>query len=81
MNPYTALKKTASEWADKVTKRCRVRMWFYPSDRLDEVWSISALKERVAAANQLGYDVELVSREDGLHVEYVKKIPNRPYLF
>lgn len=46
---------------------------------MDCSWSLSNLAERVAAADQLGYDVVLKSDDSGLRVEYVAKIPSRPW--
>lgn len=78
-NPYTTLKNQFSDWVSKAINRRRVLMWTYPKNRLEEGWKLSDLSERVAAANQLGFEVVLKSSEAGLHVEYVAKVPERPW--
>lgn len=79
VNPYTSLKNRFSEWVSKAINRRRIHMWTYPRDKMDCSWSLSNLAERVAAADQLGYDVVLKSDDSGLRVEYVAKIPSRPW--
>ncbi len=78
-NPYTTLKNEFSEWVSRAINRRRTLMWTYPKERLSEGWRLTDLSERVAAAHQLGYEVHLKSSDTGLHVEYVPKLPERPW--
>lgn len=78
-NPYTAIKSRFAEWMTQAINRRRISMWHYPKAKLKETWSLSDLWERVAAAEQLGFDVELKATPEGLRVEYVKKLPPRPW--
>jgi len=78
-NPYNYLKAQFVEFVNSVTYRRRVRMWTYPKAKLSQGWSLVDLNERVASADQLGFDVQLRSTDDGLVVEYIAKIPTRPF--
>lgn len=78
VNPYETLKKEAQEWIRRALNPHRQSMWVYPKDKLGEGWALVDLAERVRAASQLGYRVELVWKDDGLHVEYVKRPPQTP---
>ncbi len=78
-NPYVTLKKEFSEWVSRAINRRRTLMWIYPKEKLPEGWRLTDLYERVAAADQLGYEVHLKTSETGLHVEYVPKLPERPW--
>jgi hypothetical protein len=78
-NPYTRLLESFREYVHKVTYRHRKTMWVYPKGRLNGSWNLTSLSERVAAADQLGYDVQLVNTDDGLGVVYVKRVPEAPY--
>jgi hypothetical protein len=80
VTPYQRLMNQFSAWANECIMRGRISMWRYPKDKLSETnWRLADLWERVAAADQLGYDVQLSAKDDGLHVEYVKKLPKRPW--
>jgi hypothetical protein len=81
INPYTRLKEIGTEWANKIRFRDQRGMWFYPKKRLHEGWSLDDLYERVSAAEQLGYVVELKATEDGLEVVYLKELPPTPFEF
>jgi len=77
--PYQRLMEQFCQWANECTHRGRVDMWRYPKDKLGERWTLGDLWERTAAAEQLGYDVQLSANKDGLLVQYVKKLPKRPW--
>ena len=80
VNPYTALKQSCRNWARQVLSPRCIGMWSYPAARLRDGWSLLDLKERVAAADQLGYDVRLrVDGDGGLVVQYVKRPPDPPW--
>lgn len=81
ITPYQRLLADAQKFALAVNIRTRKLMWFYPKEKLGASWSLKNLAERTAAAEQLGYDVQLVNKDDGLHVYYVKKLPDRPWSF
>lgn len=82
-NPYTELKREACDWIRKAMNPQRVAMWSYPKESLrqDQGWRLDELAERVRAADQLGYDVRLLWKDDGLHVQYVKRMPDVPHWY
>ena len=57
-----------------------IGMWSYPAASIKTAtWSLFDLSQRVQAAEQLGYGVQLRwSETDGLVVEYVEKPPSPP---
>lgn len=73
--PYQRLAEDFAAYKTKVVYPRRVGMWSYPKARLSEGWSLLDLYERAKAAEQLGYDVILLPKDDGLHVQYVQKRP------
>jgi len=81
ITPYQRLLGDAQNFANSVALRGKKQMWHYPANRLHEHWNLRDLAQRVAAADQLGYDVQIVNQEDGLYVYYVKKLPVRPWSF
>lgn len=81
INPYTTLKNIGIEWADKIKYRHKVEMWHYTTKQLTDHYDLKQLWERVAAAGQLGYDVELEAKGDGLYVYYIKNMPTTPWEF
>ena len=79
-NPYKRLLDDIKDWCRQVQHRHSREMFIYPKDRLGEVWSLVDLYERVAAAEQLGYDVHIVADSTrGLVTRYIKKVPPTPY--
>ena len=52
-------------------------MFFFNSGDIEKVWSISDVYERTVAANDLGYDVFLVTTPDpkSLTIQYRKRPP------
>lgn len=83
INPYDRLKQEAKKWALKVAYPLRKTMWRYPKADLlrDGGWHLADLWERVAAAEQLGWRVELTASDEGLVVTYVKKHEDAPWEF
>lgn len=81
ITPYQRLLDDAQKFASAVEYRARKLMWSYPKEKLGASWTLKDLAERTAAAEQLGYDVQIVNKDDGLHVYYVKKLPDRPWSF
>lgn len=77
--PYQMLLEDIKAWCRKVRYRDERGMWTYPKDKLDEGWDLTHLYERTKAAEQLGYDTQLVAADTGLVVRYVKKLPEIPY--
>jgi hypothetical protein len=49
-------------------------MWAYPRNRLSEGWDMVSLDHRIKAADQLGYDVQVTSTDEGVRVLYVKRV-------
>jgi hypothetical protein len=79
INPYTTLKDKFRKFADACEYRKPKTMWMYPKEKLGNNWSLKDLFERVAAADQIGFDVGLFATDEGLVVKYLKKIPERPW--
>lgn len=80
VNPYVALRDRCSEWARKVIYPRTLTMFVYPAEKLSSTWRLDDVKERVAAANTLGYDVCIVIRDNGsLEMQYRKRPGNPPY--
>lgn len=78
VNPYVSLRDRCSKWARKVLYPDT--MFVYPAEKLSLSWRLDDVKERVAAANTLGYDVCLVVRENGsLEMQYRKRPGAPPY--
>ena len=50
-------------------------MWRYTRRNLSDSWVLSDLYQRVAAAEQIGYEVVLKAEDEGLSVWYRKKPP------
>lgn len=81
-NPYTRLVESARQFAFNVKYRHRREMFRYPEATTQKGYRLDDLYQRVAAADQLGYDVELKCTEKGeLVVQYVKRIADAPYPF
>jgi hypothetical protein len=77
--PYQRMLEDFREYAMKVRSARRVLMWVYPKDRLNNSWTLGDLNERVKAADQLGYDVIVEAKDEGLRVVYRKRAPEAPY--
>jgi hypothetical protein len=73
VTPYDRLIRAVRRYVSSVLYPKKKTMWVYPKDKLSQGWSLSDLYERVAAADQLGYDVRLRIGETGLVVEYVER--------
>jgi hypothetical protein len=79
INPYDRLLGEIKEFCSKLKYPHTKLMWRYPKEKLDNQWTLSDLWQRTSAATQLGYDVVLTATDEGLLVEYKKKIPVIPY--
>jgi hypothetical protein len=81
-NPYSRLVKEARQFAFDVKYRRRKTMWTYPKTTEAKAWRLDDLYQRIAAADQLGWDVQLTTDSDGgVVVQYVKRAPEAPYPF
>ncbi len=78
-NPYESLLDDFRAYHHKVQYPQRREMWTYPKAKLRESWSLAELHERVAAANQIGYDVVLEATDEGLKVIYRQRPPESPH--
>jgi hypothetical protein len=79
ITPYIRLLSEAKKWAFSAKHRHTVSMFWYARAKLGDGWSLTDLYERTKAADQLGFDVRVVAKDDGLHVQYVKRCPEIPY--
>jgi hypothetical protein len=78
-NPYVMLLDEIKEHCRKIRFRHTKAMFWYRKEALATGFRLDDLYQRVQAAEQLGYDVVLKAEDDGLHVQYVKKVPQTPY--
>lgn len=78
-SPYVRLVRIFKQWLLSVDHPHTKMMWRYPKDKLGQGWSILDLYERVQAADQLGYRVEVRAAESGLEVYYVKRPNEKPW--
>jgi len=77
INPYTALKSEFREWINASAGRRKIMLWRWPDPPAGD---ISNLAQRVIAAQQLGYEVQIRHNDkEGLVVEYIKKLPDPPW--
>lgn len=69
VKPYTQLLTLAREYAWQVVNARRVTMFYYERAHLTELY------ERIAAAHQLGYDVQATADTENRHIvfHYVKR--------
>ena len=81
ISPYQRLLQEFKEWVNQAIRRENKIMWTYTTEELHRAWFLTNLKERVGAAQQLGFDVQLKSTDKGLEVWYVKKLPQEPLKF
>lgn len=81
LNPYQRLLNEIKDFCSKILYRHEKIMWRYPINRLNDTWKLGEVYQRVAAADQLGYDVMLIADQDGLLVKYVKKLPRIPWMW
>lgn len=79
ITPYQRLLQQFTVFVDAVLHPTRVSMWRYPKAKLHEQWTLADLAERVAAAEQLGFNVWLRNVDGDLVVEYYRKPPARPW--
>ena len=81
VTPYQRLLDAAQKYAYLVAYPQTRLLWTYEKADKGAAFKLSDLAERVAAAEQLGYDVKLVNKDGDLQVFYVKKMPARPWEF
>lgn len=81
ITPYKRLLDEAREFVRNVTYRQKRVMFIYPKEKISggSAYRLDDLAERVTAADQLDYDVQLINKDDGLNVIYVKRIPDAPW--
>jgi len=81
-NPYSRLRREATDWIAKVLSRRPIFMWRYGDEDLKKLWKLDDLVERVQAADQLGFDVRLrYVKGEGLISEYIARLPSTPYWY
>lgn len=73
VNPYTRLQRECRQWAFNVLHPRRVFMFRYEQKALPDLY------QRVAAADQLGFDVALSVNGDLLEVHYRKRHDDPPW--
>lgn len=80
MNPYTRLQENCRAWACKVRFRRKITMFRFKNVRTStngfQMWDV---RERISAAESLGYDVILTVEDKDVIASYIEKIPDPPY--
>lgn len=78
INPYTRLKEEAIKYVNSVRYARHKSVFYFEAKTLNK--RDIMLKERVKAAEQLGYDVVVtIDKEDNIHFTYVSKPIPVPY--
>jgi hypothetical protein len=81
--PYQRLKNQFEDFVRECRHRETIGMFNYPLENINDStsrWALKDLYERVAAAEQLGFEVKLIATKSALEVKYVKKIET-PFLY
>lgn len=79
--PYQRLLKAAQGFWYALPRSYKSTMFFWPKNRLREGWVLDDVYERTKAADQLGFDVIVMADDDGLRMQYRKRLPDAPYEF
>jgi len=74
INPYQRLLDKIVSFCNSLRHRHSKIMFTYTKELLNNDWSMPQLYERVAAADQLGYDVKLKATTEGLEFWYEKRV-------
>jgi len=80
ITPYDRLKQEFLKYCSNVEYRHKVAMHYYPDAKKGGGFNLVDLAHKIDAARQLGYDVGLENKDDGIHVFYRKQIPQRPLI-
>lgn len=75
LNPYQYLLNEVRDLLTAIKYRKTKNMLFYAAKELNRGYDLSQIKERIAAADQLGYDVQVIIVDGGLQFFYIKKMP------
>lgn len=76
------IRQDANEFYNKVVNRRTIGMFTYPKEKLKLTWTLDDLYERTITAQTLGWDVIIKADNEGLHVNYIQRLPtSRPYSF
>lgn len=79
-NPYQYLLEKIKNFCAALQYRHTITMFVCPKKDMNTIrYDLLSLYQRVKAAEQLGYDVELTATDEGLVVKYKKKIPDIPW--
>lgn len=70
---YRKLLEKVHEFCKALYRPERIPMWTYTKKEMAQRWPVAQLYERVDAARQLGWKVELEATDKGLEVWYVKR--------
>lgn len=76
-NKYNQLYDTFYDFATDCCYRDKTDMGFFEKVNLGSC-NLTTIYERTIAARQLGHDVILEAKEDGLYIKYIKKMPSFP---
>lgn len=78
-NPYTRLLEKCAVWATRV-RGPKILPMFVMRDVMnaDLSYSLKDVFERIVAADQMGFDVQLRVSDKDLFIEYVARAPEPP---
>lgn len=81
-NPYKDLKTRFRDFVKACCWRQRKVMQVYEKKDMMAVdtFEIATLHAKVRTAHDLGYEVHLTAKDDRLVVEYVKNLPDEPFI-
>lgn len=78
LNPYLRLLSEIRKFCHDLKFRETREMFNVPT-KDGKTYSLEDVKQRTAAAEQLGYEVILEAKEAGLIIKYRKKLPEIPF--
>ena len=79
ITPYKRLLDEIIEYERVTLWPRKENMFFIAKARLNAGHMLLDVYERTLAANQLGYDVKIDAREDGLHFIYTKRFSDHQF--
>ena len=78
LNPYSRLLNEIKKWCYEIRYPKEIELWYYGKEGIKANGDIFILNERVIAAQQLGYEVYIVSDGEFLRYKYRRKMPEIP---
>ena len=79
ITPYQRLLDDIRDYVGKIKYRHKRIMFVFKEVKKRQSYTLDDLYERVIAAEQLGYDAIIETRDGDVVVSYVKKLPDARY--